>query len=226
MTQQTTAGDQAGTWSRAVRTPAAVAGIGYTVSWILSFVVGAPMPSVAASGDQIVTAFAGHDWPSIVSLVLQEGIPAVALAAVVLLVARAARRAGARRAGLAVAVFGVVAAAVSLAELVMGAWLQFGPVTSGHAAAAGSLWSAIQRVDGAKMFVLAAMAVALAVLSLTSAALPRWLAPLALLLAACLVISGLGYVLLASALSDAVFVSGVLLLAAVTATGVTLRTIR
>jgi hypothetical protein len=89
MTPQTTTGDQAGTWSRAVRTPVAVAGIGFTVSWVLSFVVGAPMPSVAASGDQIVTAFAGHDWPSIVSLVLQEGIPAVVLAAVVLLVARA-----------------------------------------------------------------------------------------------------------------------------------------
>jgi hypothetical protein len=209
-----------------VRTPVAVAGIVYTVSWVVSFVVGAPMPSVAASGDQIVAAFAGHDWPSIVSLVLQEGIPPVALAAVVLLVARAASRAGARRAGLAVAVFGVAAAAVSLAELVMAAWLQYGPVTSGHAATAGTLWSAIQRIDGAKMFVLAAMAVALAVLSLTSAVLPRWLALLAHPLAVTLVLSGLGYVLLAVGLSDTVWVSGVLLLVVVTSTGVTLRTCR
>jgi hypothetical protein len=223
MTQQTTTGDQAGTWSRAVRTPAAVAGIGYTVSWVLSFVVGAPMPSVAASGDQIVAAFAGHDWPSIANFVLSEGIPAVALTAVVLLVARAASRTGARRAGLAVAVFGVAAAAVSLAELVMAAWLQYGPVTSGHAATAGTLWSAVQRTDGAKLFVLAAMGVALAVLSLTSAVLPRWLAPLALLLALSLVISGIGLLLLANGLSNAVFVAGVLLLAVVTATGVTLR---
>jgi hypothetical protein len=226
MTEQTTTGDQAGTWSRAVRTPAAVAGIGYTVSWVLSFIVGAPMPSVAASGDQIVAAFAGHDSPSIANFVLSEGTPAVALAAVVLLVARAASRAGARRAGLAVAVFGVAAAAVSLAELMMAAWLQYGPVTSGNAATAGTVWSAIQRIDGAKMFVLAAMAVALAVLSLTSAVLPRRLAPLALLLAACLLISGVGFVLLANALSDAAFVSGVLLLVVVTATGVTLRTSR
>lgn len=224
MTQGTTTGDQAGTWSRAVRTPVAVAGIGYTVSWILSFVVCAPMPSVAASGDQVVAAFVGHAWPSIVSFVLQEGIPAVALAAVVLLVARAARRAGARRAGLAVAVFGVTAAAVSLAELVMAVWLQLGPVASGHAATAGTLWSAIQRTDGAKMFVLAAMAIALAVLSMTSAVLPTWLALLAHPLAVTLVLSGLGYVLLAAGLSDMVFVSGVLLLVVVTATGVTLRT--
>jgi hypothetical protein len=70
------------------------------------------------------------------------------------------------------------------------------------------------------------MAVALAVLSLTSAVLPRWLAPLGLLLAVSLVISGFGYVLLAPGLSAAVFVSGVLLLVVVTATGVTLRTSR
>jgi small-conductance mechanosensitive channel len=125
-----------------------------------------------------------------------------------------------------VAVFGVVAAAVSLAELVMAAWLQYGPVTSGQAATAGTLWSAIHRIDGVKMFVLAAMAVALAVLSLTSAVLPRWLAPLALLLAVALVLSGLGYVLLAAGLSDTVWVSGILLLIVITATGVTLRSSR
>jgi hypothetical protein len=226
MAQQTTIGDQAGTWSRAARRPSAVAGIGYTVAWVVSQVVGAPNPSVAASGSQVVAAFADRDWPTIANLVLSEGIAAGALAAVVLLVARAAGRAGARRAGLAVAVFGVAAAVVSWVELVMAAWLQFGLVTSGHAAAAGTLNSALNRIDGAKMFVLAAMAVALAVLSLTSAVLPRWLAPLGLLLAVSLVISGFGYVLLAPGLSAAVFVSGVLLLVVVTATGVTLRTSR
>ena len=226
MTRQGTVEDQAGTWSRAARRPAAVAGISYSVAWVVSFVVGAPMPSVAASGDQIVAAYIGHDWPVIVNLVLSEGIAAVALAAVVLLAGRAARRAGARRAGLAVAVFGVAAAAVSWAELVMAAWLQFGPVASGHAAVAGTLYSAVWRTDGAKLLVLAAMAVALARLSLTSAVLPRWLAPLALLLAVSLVIAGIGLLLLANALSDAVVVSGVLLLVVVTVTGVTLRTSR
>lgn len=224
MTQQTTTGDQAGTWSRAARRPAAVAGICYTVAWVVSFAPGAPMPSVAASGGQIVAAYSGHNWPTIVNLVLSEGIAAVALAAVVLLVGSAARRAGARRAGLAVAVFGVTAAVVSLAELVMAVWLQYGPVASRHDATSGTLWSAVQRIDGAKLFVLAAMAVALAVLSLTSTVLPRWLALLAYPLAASLVLSGLGYVLLAAGLSDAVYVAGVLLLVVVTAAGLTLRT--
>jgi len=202
-----------------VRRPAAVAGICYTVAWVVSFAPGAPMPSVAASGGQIVAAYSGHNWPTIVNLVLSEGIAAVALAAVVLLVGSAARRAG-----LAVAVFGVTAAAVSLAELVMAAWLQYGPVASRQDATSGTLWSAVQRIDGAKLFVLAAMAVALAVLSLTSTVLPRWLALLAYPLAVSLVLSGLGYVLLAAGLSDAVYVAGVLLLVVVTAAGLTLRT--
>jgi hypothetical protein len=73
-------------------------------------------------------------------------------------------------------------------------------------------------------YALAAMAVALAVLSVTSTVLPRWLAPLGLLLAMSLVTSGLGYVLLAPGLAASVYVSGVLLLVFVTATGTTMRT--
>jgi hypothetical protein len=224
MTQQTRTGDQAGTWSRAVRRPAAIAGICYTVAWVVSFAPGAPMPSVAASGSQVVAAYSGRTWQTIVNLALSEGVAAVALAVVVLLVGSSARRAGARWAGLAVVVFGVTAAVVSLAELVMAAWLQYGPVASGNNAAAGALSSAVWRIDGAKLFVLAAMAVALGVLSLTSAVLPRWLALLAHPLALSLVLAGFGLVLLAAGLSDAVFVAGVLLLAVVTAAGVTLRT--
>ena len=84
----------------------------------------------------------------------------------------------------------------------------------------------LTRLDGAKMFLLAAMAVALSAAALTSHALPRWLAPLGFLLAASLAVSGLGYVLLAQGLASAVYASGILLLAFVTSTGVTLDVAR
>jgi hypothetical protein len=226
MTSQVTTEGRTGIWNRAARNPAAVAGISYSVAWIASQAVLPPNPSVDASGSQVVAAFAGHDWSTMVMFVLAEGVAAVALAVVVLLVARATRGHGARRAGLAAAGFGLAAAVMSWAELVMGAWLVFGPVASGRAATAGALYHALNRVDGAKMLVLAAMAVALAVVSVTSAALPRWLAPLALLLAVTLAASGLGWVLLTPGLAAVVYVSGVLLLVVVTATGVTLRTHR
>jgi hypothetical protein len=79
------------------------------------------------------------------------------------------------------------------------------------------------RMDGAKMFLLAAMALAISQLARRSPILPRWLAPLGALLAAALVTSGLGYLLLTPGLASAVYVSGVLLLIFVSATGIALR---
>ena len=223
MTTQVTTGGPAGIQNRAARRLAVLAGVGYTVAWVASQAVGAPSPSVSASGRQVVAALAGHDGPTMTMFVLAEGIAAVALAIVVLLVARAARWQGTPRAGLTAAGFGLAAVVVSWVELAMGAWLVFGVVASGRAATAGALWHALNRVDGGKMFLLAAMAVALAVLSMTSAVLPRWLAPAGLLLAVSLVISGIGWLLLAPGLAASVIVSGVLLLVFVTATGITMR---
>jgi len=93
------------------------------VAWIISLSAGAPNPSVAAPGAQVVAAFAGHGGPAMTMFALAEGAAAAALAIVVLSVAGAARRCGARLAGLAVAGFGIAAAAVSWIELGLGGWL-------------------------------------------------------------------------------------------------------
>ncbi len=201
----------------------AAAGIGYSVAWIISLSAGAPNPSVSAPGAQVVAAFAGHGGPTMTMFALAEGVAAAALAIVVLSVARAARRCGARLAGLAVAGLGIAAAVVSWIELGLGAWLIGGLVPGGRAGTAGALYHALNRIDGAKMFLLAAMAVAVSAVALKTVSLPRWLAPLGFLLAASLAVSGLGYILLAPGLASAVVVSGFLLLAFVTGTGITLR---
>ena len=111
-------------------------------------------------------------------------------------------------------------------ELALGAWLVYGPIAGRRTTTAGIAYQVLTRLDGAKMFLLAAMAVALSAAALTSHALPRWLAPLGFLLAASLAVSGLGYVLLAQGLASAVYASGILLLAFVTSTGVTLDVAR
>jgi hypothetical protein len=90
-------------------------------------------------------------------------------------------------------------------------------------ATAGAVYHAFTRMDGAKMFALGAMALAISQLARRSPILPRWLAPLGALLAAALVTSGLGYLLLIPGLASAVYVSGVLLLIFVSATGIALR---
>ena len=222
MTTQLTTRHPARPGHWAARRLPAVAGVGYSLAWIISLSVGAPNPSVAARGSQVVAAFAGHGGPAMAMFVLAEGVAAAALAVVVIAAARAARP-GPRRAGLAGAGFGIAAAVVSWAELAVGAWLVYGPVAGRRAADAETAYQVLMRLDGAKMFLLAAMAVALSAVALTSPVLPRWLAPLGFALAASLVVSGLGYVLLAPGLAAAVYVSGILLLAFVTSTGVTLN---
>ena len=139
---------------------------------------------------------------------LAEGVAAIALVAVVTVAARAARRCGQARAGLAAAAFGIAVAAVSWAELALGTWLISGLVPDRRTATTGAVYHAIMRMDGAKMFLLGAMALAISQLARRSPILPRWLAPLGVLLAAALVTSGLGYLLLTPGLASAVYVSG------------------
>ena len=222
MTTQMTTRHPARTEHRAARSLPVVAGIGYSLAWIISLLVGAPNPAVAARGSQVVAAFAGHGGPAMAMFVLAEGIAGAALAVVVISAARAAGRSGARLAGLTAAGFGIAAAVVSWIQLALGAWLIYGPVADRRTATAGTAYQVLTRLDGPKMFLLAAMAVALSAVALTSHALPRWLAPLGFLLAASLAVSGLGYALLAQGLASAVYVSGILLLAFVTSTGVAL----
>ena len=132
MTTQMTTRHPARTGHRTARRLPVVAGIGYSLAWIISVSVGAPNPAVAAQGSQVVAAFAGHGGSAMAMFVLAEGVAAVALAVVVISAARAARRSGARLAGLAGAGFGIAAAVVSWIELALGAWLVYGPVASGE----------------------------------------------------------------------------------------------
>lgn len=226
MSTRTTDARSARGRNRALLRVPVLAGVGYAVAWIASQSVGAPSPSIAASGAQLVTSFAGHGGPNMAMFVLAEGVAAVFLAVVAIAVTRPALRQGSARPGARAAAqlgvgFALAASAVSWVELGLGTWLIFTLVPEGRSGTAGATWHALNRVDGAKMFVLAVMAAALSVLAMTTPPLPRWLAPLGFLLAAALVVSGLGYVLLAPGLGNSVYVSGVLLVVFVASTGVT-----
>jgi hypothetical protein len=211
--------------NRAVVRVSVLAGAGYTIAWLASQLVGAPNPSIAAPGAQVVASFAGHGGPAMAMFVLAEGVAAVALAVIGVVVTRPARhqdaRPAARMAGQLAAGFAIAAAAVSWVELGLATWLFAVLVPDRRSGTAGAVYHAVNRLDGAKMFLLAVMVLALSAVAMTTPLLPRWLAPIGFVLAASLVVSGLGWVLLAPGLADAVYVSGILLLAFVTCSGVT-----
>jgi hypothetical protein len=198
-----------------------VAGIAYTTAWVLGLAVWPSNLDVAASNVKVVATYSAHQGAAMTQYLLIEGLAAIALAVVVIALGRGARRRGADRLGLATVVAGLTAVAISLAQCVLGLLLAGSVAPDGEIGRAGRLFDLINRMDGVKMFALAAMAVA-GVGLVRRAVLPRWLGYTAAFLAVALIASGAGYLLLNTTFAHAVFVSGPLLLVWVTGAGVAL----
>jgi hypothetical protein len=212
----------AGGRSRLLTVPA-VAGVVYLVAWVAGLAVWPSNLDVAASGSHVVAAYTGHRGVAMTQSLLVHGVAAVALAVVVLAFGQAARRRDGGPLARATVVAGVSAAAVSLLQCALGLLLAGWVVPDGDSGRAGSLFAAINRLDGVKMLALAAMAASAAALVRRTRLLPGWLGWLGVLLAVALVVSGVGYLLLGSALAPTAFVSGALLLVWVAAAGISLE---
>jgi hypothetical protein len=208
-------------WSRSLITAPAVAGIAYSTAWVLGLAVWPSNLDVAATNVKVLATYRAHQGAAITQYLLVEGLAAMALAVVVTALGQAARRRGAERLGVATMVAGLSAAALSLVEFALGLLLAGSVAPDREADRAGRIFDLINRIDGVKMFALAAMAVA-GVGLVRRAMLPGWLGYTAGLLTVALIASGAGYLLLNTTLAQAVFVSGPLLLVWVTGAGVAL----
>jgi hypothetical protein len=224
MTTQTVAtapSTPVGRRGRSLLTAPAVAGVAYAAAWLIGLAVWPSNLDVAASNVKVVATYSAHQGAAMTQYLLVEGVAAIALAVVVTGLGRAARRRGANRLAVATVVAGLSAVALSLAECALGLLLAGSAAPDGEIGRAGRLFDLINRMDGVKMFALAAMAVA-GVGLVRRAVLPRWLGYTAASLAVALIVSGAGYLLLNTTLAQAVFVSGPLLLVWVTGAGVAL----
>jgi hypothetical protein len=200
----------------------AVAGVGYVVAWLTGLAVWMSNVDVSATGNEVLAAYHGHQAAAQVQGALVEGVAAIALAVVVLCLGRAALRRAPAPLGTALIVAGLAAAAVSLVQCVLGQQLAGSVVPSANASRAGSLLQLIDRLDGVKMILLALMGLVTAVLVRRVRLLPTWLGWTAVALAAALIVSGLGYLLLNSGLAAAADASLPLLLLWICATGIAL----
>jgi hypothetical protein len=207
--------------SRSLITAPAVAGIAYTAAWLLGLAVWPSNLDVATENAKVVATYSAHQGAAITQYLLVEGLAAIALAVVVTALGKAARRRGAERLGRAALIAGLAAVAVSLAQCALGLLLAGSAAPDGETDRAGRLFDLIDRMDGVKMFALAAMAVAGIGLA-GRVVLPRWLGYTGAVLAVALSASGAGYLLLNTTLAQAVLVSGPLLLVWVTGAGVAL----
>lgn len=198
----------------------ALAGIAYTLVWLIGLAVWPANLDINAASQVIVATYRASQAQAMAQIGLVEGVAALALGAVALAVGRFAARRGVTGPGRGVATLGVIAATISLVQTALGEALAAWVAPSGDASLAATLFDLLNRLDGVKMFTLAAMAVT-GIWLARGGALPRWLgygaAPLAAL---ALVISGIGYLLLNSPLALAAAVSLPLLLIWVTGAGI------
>ena len=180
-------------------------GIGFTLSWIIGLAIPAPSPRMTASGATILAALAGHGGQVAASFVFTEGLPAFGLVVMSVYLARHARW---------VLGAGVLAAVLSLTQCILGIAL----ARATAPATAHLLYEAVNRLDGVKMFAIAAVALAAG----ATAALPKWLRYLGDALGVSIIASGVAYLFLLDSVAGLAYVAGSLLLVFIPAAGIVL----
>ncbi|NGN62664.1 hypothetical protein G5C51_01935 [Streptomyces sp. A7024] len=188
-----------------------VAGYTHAAGWLAGIAIAwGATPELGDSHTEIATAYADHSAQAIAQAVLVHGLAPAGLAVVAAGLLGRARRAGNRTARIA-GWSGLAAAALAAVQLV----LELIAISGADSAAPGTtaaLWETVQRVDGLKMFALAALAVAACLAARGRQLLRRWEVVVGWTLAAAITLSGIGYLLLSTALAPAAYLSLPLLL--------------
>ncbi|MFF3123713.1 hypothetical protein ACFVRD_15405 [Streptomyces sp. NPDC057908] len=201
---------------------ARAAGFIHAAAWILG--LAAAWGATPEAGDThvgITTAYADRPVQAMAQALLVHGVAAVSLVVVgsgLLDWARRTSNTAARMAGWA----GRVAGALAFVQLVLELIAVPGadPASPGRT---GALFEAVQRADGVKMFALAALAAAACAASQHGTLLRRWEVVIGWVLAVTITASGIGYLLLSTALTPTAFISLPLLLIWIAALGAALR---
>jgi hypothetical protein len=193
----------------------------YSLSWVAALSVGPGNVSATADGHEVVTAYGGQAVGGTAQYLLSEGLPAVGLAVVGLALAGAARRAGLLRAARTTAAAALTAAAISAVQCLLGVFLVLSSAPRGATGEAHLLFELVNRMDGVKMLVLAALALGGAALARSGVA-AGWLRLPAYALALTIAGSGIGYLLLLGGFTSLAYLSLPLLMLWVTGTGISL----
>ncbi|MGI8483978.1 MAG: hypothetical protein ACR2OU_06920 [Thermomicrobiales bacterium] len=208
-----------------LKTVTVAAAILYTVVWIVGLFVPVPALSVHSSHLKTWDKYAGNTT-ALIQALLVHGLAAILLAIVALSTARAVAQStderGTSRSRWIVG-SGLVSAALSLIQFVIEASLVVG-ILGVNKSNAHDFWLAVNRLDGIKMFALAALVAAFAGIDAKSHVnvqfLPSWIRIVNVLTAIALILSGIGYALMNAPLMLAAWASLPLLLISVTATGI------
>ena len=199
------------------------AGILFSVSWVVGLSIWSASADVTRSGAEVIRMYAGHEAVALAQFFFTEGLPAITLGLVMVCLAKYVLAAGEAFWGKVILSFGLAAAAISLMQFSLGAYLCMSAVPGNRADAAKSAFDVLNRIDGLKMLFMAVFAYAgFRVIRNGKAHLPAWLAWVALALAAAIFVSAMGFLFLLDCFSPATYASLPLLMLWVTAVGIVL----
>ena len=199
------------------------AGILFGLSWVIGLSVWSSSADVTKSGAELIRMYAGNEAIALVQFFFTEGLTAITLGLVMVCLAKYALAANEAFWGKVILGAGLAAAAISLMQFALGAYLCIFAVPGNRADAAKLAFDVLNRIDGVKMLFMAAFAFAgFRVIRNGKAHLPAWLAWVALALAVTLFLSAIGFLFQLDSFSPATYVSLPLLMLWVTAVGIVL----
>ncbi|MEV5200641.1 hypothetical protein [Streptomyces sp. NPDC053720] len=197
---------------------ARAAGYSHAAAWILGLVAAwGATPEVGDTHAEIASAYDDRPIQAATQALLVHGVAAVGLVVIGSGLLVRSRRTGSAAAGFA-GWAGRVAGVLALVQLVLELIAVPGadPASPGRT---GALFEAVQRADGVKMLVLAVLAAAVCTASRHGTLLRRREVVIGWGLAVTITLSGIGYLLLSSALTPAAYLSLPLLLIWIAALG-------
>jgi hypothetical protein len=201
------------------RSVLSVAGASYLAAWVVGLLVFSSSTQVRSTGAQVLRSYTGHSGALTMQFILTEGVTGIGLA--VVLGHLAAGIVG--RLGEVVRISGLTAATISVGQCGIGVFLATALLSRHDSVAAEQAFDILNRLDGAKMLLLAVSAGATAAaVRHARIPLPSWLKAVGVGTSATIAISGAGYLALDSTLATAAYVSLPLLIAFVTGTSVCL----
>jgi uncharacterized protein DUF4386 len=171
---------------------ATTAGAVYILAWIVGLVVASGGPKPDDPATKVASYFAGHEHSAMLGHLLIDGIAALALVVLGIVIHRFLSPSDPQMAKLGLSA-ALAAAATSFAQFVLGVTFTYDAAHDGSPKTVRDLFVALNNADTVKIVFLAAMITTVSIAARRTGVLPRWFADYGFASAPLLAISGFAF---------------------------------
>jgi len=171
---------------------AIISGTTYIIAWVIGLAVASGGPEPDDPATEVASYFARHEHTAMLGHLFIDGIAALALIAVAVVILRFLRPSDPQMAKLGF-LAALAAAATSLVQLGLGVTFTYDAAHNGSPTTVRDLFVALNNCDTVKIMFLAAMIAAVSIAARRTGVLPGWFAIYGFVTAPLLAISGLAF---------------------------------